>query len=83
MITAEQARAYKPDHQLFRHAHAVMGVAQEETVHVGMGQVTDLKVCHELGIRAVWINRLGERLNPKWTPDAILPNLFGLPQLFA
>jgi 2-haloacid dehalogenase len=60
-----------------------MGVAPDETIHVGMGQVTDLKVCHELGIRAVWIDRLGETLNPDWTPDAILPDLTGLPELLA
>lgn len=83
VITAQQARAYKPDHQLFRHAHGVIGVTPEETVHVGMGQVTDLKVCHELGIRAVWIDRLGETLNPDWTPDAVLPDLTVLPELLA
>lgn len=83
VVTAQQAKAYKPDHQLFRHAHAVIGVTPDETVHVGMGQVTDLKVCHELGIRAVWIDRLGEALNPDWTPDAVLPDLTGLPELLA
>lgn len=81
VITAQQAKAYKPDHRLFHYAHAAMGVTPDETVHVGMGQVTDLKVCHELGIRAVWIDRLGEALNPKWTPDAVLPDLSGLPEL--
>ena len=81
VVTAQQAQAYKPDHRLFRHAHAVIGVAPEETVHVGMGQVTDLKVCHELGIRAVWIDRLGETLNPDWTPEAVLPDLVALPDL--
>jgi 2-haloacid dehalogenase len=83
VITAQQARAYKPDHQLFLHAHALMGVTPEETIHVGMGQVTDLKVCHELGIRAVWIDRLGETLDPDWTPAAVLPDLTSLPELFA
>jgi len=80
VITAQQAGAYKPNHQLFRHAHRVLGVIPEETVHVGMGQVTDLKVCQEMGIRAVWINRLGETLNPSWTPDAVLPDLTDLPE---
>ncbi len=83
VVTAQQARAYKPDHQLFHHAHAALGVTSEETVHVGMGQVTDLKVCHELGIRVVWINRLGESLNPEWTPNAVLPDLTSLPELLA
>jgi 2-haloacid dehalogenase len=81
VVTAEQARAYKPDHRLFSHAHARIGVTPEETVHVGMGQVTDLKVCHEMGIRVVWIDRLGETLNPDWAPDAVLPDLSGLPGL--
>ncbi len=81
VITAQQARAYKPDHQLFLHAHAVLGVTPDQTVHVGMGQVTDLKVCHELWICAVWINRIGETLNPDWTPQAVLPNLTGLSEL--
>lgn len=81
VVTAEQARAYKPDHRLFLHAHAVIGVSAEETVHVGMGQVTDLKVCHELGIRAVWIDRLGEPLHPDWKPDAVLSDLSTLPEV--
>ncbi len=81
VITAQQARAYQPDHQLFLHAHAVLGVVAEETVHVGMGQVTDLKACHELGIRAVWIDRLGETPNPDWKPAAVLPDLTGLPEI--
>lgn len=83
VVTAEQARAYKPDHRLFRHAYATLGVTQEETVHVGMGQFTDLKVCHERGIRSVWIDRLGEPLNPDWPPHAKLNDLSGLPDLLS
>jgi 2-haloacid dehalogenase len=79
VITAQQAQAYKPDHRLFLHAYSTMGVAHEETIHVGMGQFTDLKVCHELGIRSVWIDRVGEPLNPDWPPDATLKDLTGLP----
>ncbi|MFD1951936.1 HAD family hydrolase [Sphingomonas arantia] len=81
VVTAQQARAYKPDHRLFLHAYAVMGVTPDETIHVGMGQFTDLKVCHELGIRSVWIDREGEPLNPAWQPAAVLQDLAGLPDL--
>ncbi len=81
VVTAQQARAYKPDHRLFQHAHAAMGVTQDETVHVGMGQVTDMKVCHELGIRSVWIDRIGEPPNAAWPPGAVLKDLSGLPDL--
>ena len=81
VVTAQQARSYKPDHQLFLHAYATMGVTKDETIHVGMGQFTDLKVCHELGIRSVWIDRVGEPLNSDWVPDAALDDLSGLPKL--
>lgn len=81
VITAQQARAYKPDHRLFEYAHATMGVTKDETIHVGMGQFTDLKACHELGIRSVWIDREGEPLNPDWPPSAVLPDLTALPDL--
>ena len=46
-----------------------------------MGQVTDLKICHELGVRVVWINRSDEPLNPAWPPTYVLPDLTGLPDL--
>ena len=81
VITAQQAQAYKPDHRLFLHAYSIMGMTKKETIHVGMGQFTDLKVCHELGIRSVWIDRVGEPLNPDWPPHAVLDSLSGLPEL--
>jgi 2-haloacid dehalogenase len=81
VITAQQARAYKPDHALFHHAYAAMGVTKDETIHVAMGQFSDLKVCQELGIRSVWIDREGEPLDPAWQPDAVLKDLSRLPQL--
>ena len=81
IVTAQQARAYKPDHRLFLHAYSTMGVTSDETIHVAMGQFTDLKVCRELGIQSVWIDREGEPLNLAWQPDAVLKTLSGLPEL--
>lgn len=83
VVTAEQAHAYKPDHGLFLHAYKTMGVRKEETIHVGMGQFTDLKVCHELGIRSVWIDRVGEPPNLAWPPHASLKDLSRLPDLLS
>jgi 2-haloacid dehalogenase len=56
-------------------------VTKDETIHVAMGQFTDLKVCQELGIRSVWIDREGEPLHPEWSPDAVLPDLAALPAI--
>jgi 2-haloacid dehalogenase len=81
VVTAQQAGAYKPDRRLFDHAYATMQVARDETIHVAMGQFADLKVCKELGIRSVWINRDDEPLDPQWSPDVVLPDLADLPGL--
>lgn len=81
VITAQQAQAYKPDHRLFFHAHSAMGVTKEETIHVGMGQFTDMKVCHELGIQSVWINRASELPDPNWPAHAVLDDLSKLSEL--
>jgi 2-haloacid dehalogenase len=81
VITAQQAEAYKPDHRMFEYAHEQMKVTRDETIHVGMGQFTDLKVCAELGIRSVWINRDGEALDPAWSTDVILTDLSTLPEI--
>ena len=60
VITAQQARAYKPDLRLFRHAHAVLGVTPREVVPVAASQPLDMAVCRTLGFRAFWVNRRGE-----------------------
>nr|WP_306228895.1 haloacid dehalogenase type II [Aurantimonas sp. CSK15Z-1] len=75
VITAERAGAYKPSRQIFEHAYAAMGVTKEETVHVAMGMFLDMKACHDLGIRGIWVNRLGQRGNPDWLPYAEVSNL--------
>ena len=77
VITAEQARAYKPSRAIFEHAHRTMGVKKEETVHVAMSMILDMQACHELGLRGIWINRRGERGNPAWLPYVELPDLAG------
>ncbi|MGV9818575.1 HAD family hydrolase [Nocardia xishanensis] len=52
VITAEQARAYKPNPQLFRHAHRKLGVTSEHVIHIAASQPLDMAVCHSMGIRA-------------------------------
>ena len=68
VITAQQARAYKPDLKLFEHAHAVLGVTPAETIHVAASQALDMAVCKAMGIRAFWVNRRGETAEPQWLP---------------
>ena len=68
VITAQQARAYKPDLALFRHAHTVLGVTPAETIHVAASQPLDMAVCKAMGIPAFWVNRRSETAEPQWLP---------------
>jgi 2-haloalkanoic acid dehalogenase type II len=78
VITAEQARAYKPDHRLFAYAFERLGVAASDVLHVGAGYLTDMAPAFELGLARVWINRRGERADPSRPPTAELPDLSDL-----
>ncbi|MEB2846756.1 haloacid dehalogenase type II [Rhizobiales bacterium RZME27] len=81
VITAEQARSYKPSREIFEYGYRQMGVTPEETVHVAMGMYTDMKACHELGLRAIWVNRRGENGNPDWRPYTEVRDLRGATDL--
>lgn len=81
VITSQQARSYKPSRHLFEYAYREMGVDPHETVHVAMGMYTDMKACHELGLRAVWVNRGGETGNPDWLPYEEVKDLNGAASL--
>ena len=75
VFTAAQARAYKPDHRLFRFAHARLGVTADAVLHVGAGLATDMVPAFELGLARIWINRRSERGDPTMPPTAELPDL--------
>ena len=68
VVTAEQARAYKPDLRLFRHAHKVLGVTPAEVMHIAASQPLDMAVCRVLGIRAFWVNRRNEAAEEQYRP---------------
>lgn len=68
VVTAQQARAYKPDLRLFRHAHHVLGVTPGEVVHIAASQPLDMAVCRVLGIRAFWVNRRNETAEQQYKP---------------
>jgi len=81
VITAQQAQSYKPSREIFEYAYGQMGVRPDETVHVAMGMYTDMKACHELGLRAIWVNRRNQHGNPAWQPYAEVKDLSGAAEL--
>ena len=76
VVVAEDVRSYKPEHGHWRRFDELTA-DREHHVHVGASLFHDIAPGRELGLRTVWINRLGEEAEPK--PDVELPDLSGLP----
>jgi 2-haloacid dehalogenase len=75
-ITAREAGSYKPAHGHWLRFREVSGADPSRHVHVAASPFHDLAPCSELGIPAVWINRLNER--SALPRAAELPDLSGL-----
>jgi 2-haloacid dehalogenase len=61
IITAEQARAYKPSPNVFELALSRVGVPASRVLHVGQSLYHDVIPAQSLGLAAVWVNRPSAR----------------------
>jgi 2-haloacid dehalogenase len=61
VITASQARAYKPSPTIFRLAQQKLGVSTQEWLHAGQSIYHDVIPAKSLGISTVWVNRPSKR----------------------
>ena len=77
-ITAAEAGSYKPAPGHWRAFFARTGAERARHVHVAASPFHDLAPAAALGLRAVWINRLGER--SALPRAAELADLDGLPE---
>jgi 2-haloacid dehalogenase len=76
VITAQQARAYKPSRQTFEYAYAAMDVPPAQVTHVAQGWEYDLVPTRDLGLRRrIWINRYGRPGSSLYQPYDELPDL--------
>ena len=75
-IVASEVGSYKPALGHWRAFYASTDADRERHVHVAQSHFHDIVPAGELGIRSVWINRLGERAEP--APTRELPDLHGL-----
>jgi 2-haloacid dehalogenase len=75
-IVASEIGSYKPDHGHWRAFYESTRATPARHVHVAQSHFHDIVPASELGIRSVWINRLGERREPP--PTRELRTLEGL-----
>ncbi len=76
-VVAEEIDSYKPAHRHWEEFFARTGADRQRHVHVAQSHFHDIVPATELGLRTVWINRLGERREPP--PIRELPDLTALP----
>jgi 2-haloacid dehalogenase len=78
VVVAQEIGSYKPNHRHWEEFFQRTRAPREGHVHVAASQFHDIAPSNELGLRSVWINRLGEPAAN--TPTRELPDLFELPE---
>jgi 2-haloacid dehalogenase len=77
-IVASEISSYKPGHAHWLRFFDESGTSAADCVHVAQSHVHDIVPAQELGLRSVWINRLGEQREPLATRE--LRDLSRLPE---
>ena len=75
-IVASEIGSYKPGHRHWSEFFARTHADRERHVHVAASLFHDVAPCAELGLRSVWVNRLGETAGP--VPTREIADLSGL-----
>jgi 2-haloacid dehalogenase len=87
VVTAEQARTYKPDHRIFELAFKRIGVPRERVLHVAQSLYHDHLPAKQLGLSTVWVDRRrgkpGSGATPpaNAAPDLVVPGMRELAEL--
>jgi putative hydrolase of the HAD superfamily len=70
VISAASTGAAKPDREIFAAAVRAGGATAAETLHVGDHPEHDVHGARQAGLKAIWVNRKGE----KWPADLPEPD---------
>lgn len=70
IITAQQAKSYKPSLNNFRLAFDRIGVPPTRILHVAQSLFHDIAPANTLGLSSVWVNRRQDKAGPGATPTA-------------
>jgi 2-haloacid dehalogenase len=76
MVVASEIGSYKPAPAHWEEFFSRSGAGRERHVHVSASLFHDIAPASSLGLRTIWINRLGEAAEPQ--PDVELHSLTGL-----
>jgi 2-haloacid dehalogenase len=80
VVVAQEIGSYKPSHKHWDEFFARTRAPREGHVHVAASLFHDVRPCNELGLRSVWVNRLGESAADDARPERELTDLVSLPE---
>jgi 2-haloacid dehalogenase len=80
VVVAQEIGSYKPAHKHWEEFFARTRAPRAGHVHVAASLFHDVRPCNELGLRSVWVNRLGEAAPPDAHPQRELADLLTLPE---
>jgi 2-haloacid dehalogenase len=81
VVTAEQARAYKPRAGAWEKLFEVLPQSRDQITHAAQGWEYDIMPAKQYGVRRVWINRYNRKGSDYYQPYDELPDLSGLPEM--
>ncbi len=80
IVVAQEIGSYKPAHRHWDEFFQRTRAPKEGHVHVAASLFHDIAPANQLGLRSVWINRLGETAPSDAQPTRELHDLAGLPE---
>lgn len=70
VITAEQAKAYKPSKRIFEYALRKIGISPNKILHIAQSIYHDIIPAKAIGLSTVWVNRRKGKEEFRATPPA-------------
>ncbi|HZQ83071.1 MAG TPA: HAD-IA family hydrolase [Gaiellaceae bacterium] len=80
VVVAQEIGSYKPNHRHWEEFFHRTRAPRDGHVHVAASLFHDVVPANELGLRSVWINRLGETALENAQPTRELTDLLALPE---
>lgn len=76
IVTAEDAKSYKPSKMIFEYAIEKLKLRNDKTLHISFSPAYDLETARSLGFRTAWVNR--KRLSTTTRYDIVCKDLLEL-----
>lgn len=78
---SDEVKWVKPNVKLYHHATNLLGVAPEETVHIGDSMKGDIVGAINAGMKVIWVKTKETPYIEGYEPDGVIESLWELPEV--